>query len=143
MTEEDKLAGANYVLLFMQDLETLLDYAASYINFLSQLKKKYSNLEEQELEDADRQTLLNNVAAIKNIIFKVYVRYSVLKDYLGIKDDKKDKKIKDIWENIKGEAIPKAERVEEFVISVHNVFANKMMQELVTTAREVTRGLVE
>lgn len=139
MTEEDKLAGANYVLLFMQDLETLLDYAASYINFLSQLKKKYSNLEEQELEDADRQTLLNNVAAIKNIIFKVYVRYSVLKDYLGAKEDN----IKEKWEKIKEEAIPKAERVEEFVISVHNVFANKMMQELVTTAREVTRGLVE
>ncbi len=139
MTEEDKLAGANYVLLFMQDLETLLDYAASYINFLSQLKKKYSNLEEQELEDADRQTLLNNVAAIKNIIFKVYVRYSVLRNYLGAKEDN----IKEKWKKIKEEAIPKAERVEEFVISVHNVFANKMMQELVTTAREVTRGLVE
>jgi len=142
--QEEKVAGASYLLTFLSDIEYLIAYASSYINLYVQLRNKYNEetLQKYEMEETDRQNLLEITNQIRSITFKVYVRFNALtKQIKEFKTYKKD--INRYYEAIKSSPVPLVKDVENFVIKINEIFVEAIMSELIVKSREILKGLTE
>ncbi len=147
--QEEKVAGASYLLTFLSDIEFLIAYASSYINLYVHLKNKYTeeSLQKYDIEDSEKKSLMETINQLRSIIFKVYVRFNALtKQIKEFKTYKKE--IKKYYEKIipkdKSDSfVPLVEDVENFVIKINEIFVEAIMSELIVKSREILKGLTE
>jgi len=130
------------------DVEQLTWTGASYINLLAQLRERYpqtdleKQTEESGIDDIDQQNLAIGVQQIKGFVFRTYVKFNALskqiKDFESYKDGIKTK-----YEEISKGVIPTKESVENFIVSMNELFVTGVIGELLGSSGDVLRSLTK
>jgi len=135
---EEEIAGASYLLAFLNDLETLTNQFAYFKN---QIRKFRARGEIEKLEESERQTLEQYVDAINFWVVRTYVKFEALKEHL--KEFKKEnKELKENYAKISANAVPEVEIVEKYVIALHKCFVAGVMPTLLEKAQEIYGALI-
>ena len=78
--------------------------------------------------------------SIRQLTFDTYVRFNALKNKIKAFEEK-SKKIKGKYNVIINSEIPKRKDVEEYVILLHELFADATMSDMLIRAKTVLEGL--
>jgi len=135
MTDEVQIAGAGYILTFFNDIEQLNSYYASYVNTILSLKHKYPDTKNLEnISDEDRQTLINMAQGLRTWIIRCYIKAQALKDKV---DAFNNQKLDDSYKKATSTFILDPKDAEEFVVEINKAFADGVLVDLLSQARDI------
>ena len=139
---DNKLPAANYLLTFFDDIETVTNNAAIYIDVISEMKARYSeeSLKNRKgIAEEDIPPLIANIQQIKMTVFRAYVKFAALSE--KIPEFMANKEIRKRYEAIADKPVPLKADVEAFVLELNKVFVMGVMDELLIKAADVVKGL--
>jgi len=115
---------------------------------LSRLKQTYpqedpnKEVEEVGLEPEDQMELRQNIQNIKSFVFRCYIKFNALKTQIN-QFGPFAERIEAQYQRIATAAIPTKDDVEQFTITLNEVFVQGIVGELLGTAGDVMRGLTQ
>ena len=148
--KEDTIAKASYIVTFFQELQQLTWQISIYINTLVQIQMRYpkkdkeseAEMESTGMDESDQLTLANSIQNVKNFVFMSYVKFNALKPQIP-EFKKHEAKIKGFYDKISNEVVPSKKSVEDFAISMNEVFVEGIVGELLGSAGKVLKDLTE
>jgi hypothetical protein len=99
-------------------------------------------VEEEGMEENDQATLFNGIQAIRSYVFMSYVKFNALKTQITQFKDY-ESRIKEGYEKIMKESIPSKESVENFIVSMNELFVVGIVGELLGTSGEILRSVTK
>lgn len=138
---ERKLAGANYIIIFFNDVQSLTSIYSQYKSYLSELEYKYGTKPEK-WESGERDTLNQLNQNIKFLAHKVNVQLSSICKAGNITEKGEvENKYKVL--NDKTNYILKIKDVEEFVIEINTFLANEIIKDLLRSSQDTYNQIYE
>lgn len=97
--DEQKTAGASYIINFYNQIQQLNSLYAQYNNVLFEIESKYGQTEEQlgGVTDEERNVIINIAQQTRYMVHLTYISYISISAGTG---DKIDKEIENIYNNI-------------------------------------------
>lgn len=135
-SKERKIAGANYIVVLFGDLEDFTWQAASYVNAVVEYGNRYpkDKLEKDQvkIDEVDRVNLNNTIQQMRMSTFRIFVKLSSLGKHVTV-----DAKLKEAYEKVRNEAVPKSQDVEDFVVKINTIFAESVLPDLLTSSTDI------
>jgi hypothetical protein len=142
--KEEVVAKASYIITFFNEVQSLTYEGASYLNTLVQMKVTYpekdKEVEEEGMEEADQANLFNSIQRIRSFVFVSYVKFNALKTQIT-QFKEYETRIKENYEKIMKESIPSKETVENYIVSMNELFVVGIVGELLGTSGEILRSV--
>lgn len=147
MASEEQVAGASYVMNFLNDVENLTNTYATYLNVMVRIQDKYQlgKKEKEEnkkknktvqLDNEDEQAVLEVNEAIRVWIARCYVKANTLQ--VKIPEMKESvKKLKKNYESAISSSMIEKEVAEGFVMDINAVFMQGILKDILTRAQDV------
>lgn len=134
---EKMVAGAGYVISFLNDIEMLTQNIGNYASNISRLKLKYGKLSNKTEWDEGDTAIINISEAAKMSSFQTYIKFTALKkkvkEFASL--DKKEPTMKDLYEKIEKQALPNVEDFKAYLIRLHELFVESI--DVFTTAQGI------
>jgi hypothetical protein len=143
--KEEKLAGASYIMTFFGDVENLTGHGGAFINMLAVIKEKYPKsemaaLSNEGMDEADQMNLMTAVQNVRFMAFRCWVRFNALKGQIT-QFKSNETKINELYSKISDNPVPSKKDVEDFVVTMNELFVNGVVQEILGSAGEVLRSV--
>lgn len=139
---EKRVAAASYILSFYEEVNNVTHYYSIYLNALIELDTKYSKIESNELmakvPDEDKNQLIQLTNYIRYHSNKCYIQYKTLLPKLNIKEDKK---LTNFFNSITTTYIIQRAELQEFVLTLHSVLMDGIIQELLESSQSYLENL--
>lgn len=137
---EEKTAGSSYILTFYREIMNLSHQYANYINLIVVIKEKNkSGLELDNLEELDKQQLVDQVQTVRYYVNKCFLMYRTIVQE-GLKNEL-DKNIIEIHKRIMNSFVIGVEDLEIFVVKINGILVNKVMKNLLESSQEFVDNL--
>lgn len=134
--DERKLAGANYIINFFNEIQQLNHHYSLYLNYLLQLNTKYgSSPDNQNILDNEKEYLSNLTQGVRHYVHKVFIQYEAL--YSSIDKLQLDTKIKEMYQKIANTYIINSNELREFVLLINKTLINDVIKDLLVSSQEI------
>lgn len=150
MPTEGEIAGASYVMNFLDDVENLTNTYATYLNVMVRVKDKYGLGKKEEgekkkqirLEPEDEQAILEVNEAMRVWIARCYIKASTLQKKI---DKMKDgvKNLKKSYESAISSSTIEKEIAESFVMEINSLFMEGILTELLVRSQDIYRDVLQ
>ena len=134
---EEKTAGASYVLNFYQEVASLTHNYANYENLLLELKEKY-NGQEEKITIEERDALKAYCQTLRYYIVKTYIAYSSIVDGIKKAIDPDVKLFSDI---LKNQYVLKAADLENYVVKLNAFIISDVIKHLLESSNDIIAQL--
>ena len=133
---QEKIAAANYVLNFYQEVATLTSFYSQYENILLELKAKFG--EEQIVPNEERE-YINEVC--KNIRYYVRVCYIKHRSIVSKVNKGLDEEIETLKNDIATSLIIDRVKLEKFVFKMNDVLINNVIKDLLQNSSDIINSI--
>lgn len=143
MAEERKLAGANYIVNFFNEIQQLNHHYAQYCNLMLELKNTYGEkADKAKFQESDRQALKNMLQTLRYYSHKIMIQYQSIFKVLpnsDVEDIKKNKKdpLTDAYGKIKTDFVIGQKDIEKFVVSINSTLVEGIIKDLLVTSQDI------
>lgn len=129
--------AASYILEYSQSIQALNDHTSIYINLMLELTAKYGKgLEKLETEAQNKLNIC--MQNLRHYCNKVMLMYEAI---YSIDKLKIDKKIKEAYQYILNNYGLDKDKVREFTVLINKSFFNEVVQDLLTTSKELVEKI--
>ena len=150
MPSEEDVAGASYILSFMNDIENLTNSYAGYLNVLVRIQDRYGMKDkdkkkevqgENKLEAEDENAILSVAESLRVWIARCYVKASTLQE--KIPEMKKGLEgIKGLYEKAISSSVIEKEVAESFVLQINKMFVGGVLRGLLLKSQDIYRDVL-
>jgi len=105
-------------------------------------KESEAEMESAGMDEGDQMALANGIQNVKNYVFMSYVKFNALKSQITQFKDYENK-IHKSYEKISNSVVPSKKDVEDFAISMNELFVEGIVGELLGSAGAVLKSLTE
>lgn len=133
-SNEQKIAGASYIISFFQEVQRLTHSYAQYLNVMLEMEEKYGSEELQEITELERQTTSQTFQTVRYYALKCYVQYHAIKPSLKLKDDDK---LEAGYKEVKSKFIIPRDALEDYVICLNSLLVENIIQNLLQTSQDL------
>jgi len=141
---DEKLAGANYIITFYQEVQALTQTFAQYLNLVTELKLKYgkeTDDNDEKLPDEEKQTYERAIQLLRYSAIKTNVYYKAIIAATNITEDKEaTKAYKELFEQEKEIALQK-EKLETYVIQMNKVLLSNVIKDLLKSSQDLASAI--
>jgi len=143
--DEKKVAGAQYIYTFYNEVESLVAQEAAYINLLLEFKEKYwqggrGEGDLNKVPEEEKKVLVATVQQVRYFCLKVHKKYEAIKDILRLD---KSKEINESYNAIKDTFIIKREDLEKFTAALNKVLVQDIIGSLMETSQEFLKDVLQ
>lgn len=135
---QEKVAAANYILTFFQEVGALTDNFCYYINTLVELENKYQEVDLNKVTEEENQQFKNLINTIRYYIIKTSIMYKTIcaNQNHQIKTDflEDTKKLRDTL-------VFNREDLEKYVFTLNNFLADTIIKELQETSSQIVNNI--
>ena len=138
--DEKRIAGANYIISFFNDIESLNQAFAAYTNVNLELvarvgkdKLESGQVAKGTLQQGDKDVIIQSVQTTRYWVHKIYIQYISI---CSATKQQEDPEVATTYGKIKNEFIIKAEDLEQFTILMNKFLLNKVITELLSTSQQ-------
>lgn len=138
----EKVAGASYVLNFYRDVILLTHYVTVYLNLMTELEFKYSDLDLGKLDVEEKNGIVNSIQNVRYFANKCKIEYASLKKRIKFEeeDDKEILKIHKLL-NAKEKFVILREDSERYAELMNSLLVNDVIQNILETNQELLQHL--
>lgn len=143
MIDEQKIAGASYILNFYRDVYFLTHYTCVYLNILLELDNKYPTEESRKvITDEERAAMLNTMQNVRYYGRTAYIQYLTIQKKIGKIREADHDKITLCYDRIKEEYIIKKDVLDEYTQELNNVLVNDMIQNILESNQDLISSML-
>lgn len=122
MSRDSKtITAADYIISFYQEVKTLLNYHAEYVNYLIDLENQHGeqvkNGEHLNLAEQQAKDLHENVKIVRTVIIKVQTTINAMSSDLNIDIDN----LKKIYDEMLDQGIIERETLTKYVTEINKI----------------------
>ena len=137
--QENKLAGASYIITYYQEVMNLTHAYLNYNNAILFLEHTHKTSDFEGLEDPERQNIIEQCQTVRYYAQKAYVMYKTI---IGAMEGaKEDIKIKEAIKPIKKDFIIKRDDIETFVVAMNGALIKDVVKDLLQSSKSLVDGL--
>lgn len=146
--EDKKVSGANFLLIFQQEVQTLMITTAGFINIIKQMKTKYpqfdseKTLEIEGMDENDQATLTGGIQDINIIVYMTYLKFRGLAEEIDAFKEK-EKEVEAVGKKLLDSPIPSIEDLNEYNLIFVKIFVKGIVGELLGSAGAILRDLMK
>lgn len=150
MPTEEELAGASYVMSFLNDVENLTNAYAGYLNILVRIQDKYGMKDPEDpkkrkpalkIDQDDENALLSIAEGMRMWIARCYVKARTLE--VKIPAMKSGERLKALYEQAISTSVITKETAEGFVMEVNSLFVEGILQDLLLKSQDVYKEVLQ
>ena len=151
MPSEEQVAGASYVMNFLDDVENLTNTYATYLNVMVRVQDKYGLGKEKEgekkkktiqLDQDDETAILEVNEAMRVWIARCYIKANTLQKKIdGMKEGVK--KLKKSYESAISSSTIEKEIAESFVMEINMLFMEGILTDLLVRSQDIYRDVLQ
>lgn len=134
---ERKVAGANYIISFFNEVQQLNQFYSLYHNLILQLKTKYGKDNLEELEDIDNQQLHNAGQNVRHYCNKVYILYYAIASKANLNLNK----IEALYNAAVNDYVIKLDNLKKYVLEINKELVNDIIQDLLRTSHDLINDI--
>lgn len=132
--KETKLAGANYIISFFNDIQNLNHHYSMYCNMLIEVNAKHGINSIEGLEEYEKNTLIKVSQDLRYYVNKCYIAYVSIHESLEIT---KSEEIPIVYPKLMNRFIIIREDIEKFVTEINVVLVKKIIRDLLQTSQDI------
>lgn len=129
--DEKQVVGIGYIVTFFNDLESLTKAYAEFVDKYVEMKAR------QEVDDSEREYMLNLLRQLRTLIIKVYIKALALSDQLELDLNT----VKLCYKKLMDNYMVNIELLEDFVIEINKAFANSVIKHVLIQSDVYTKML--
>lgn len=137
--DEKKTAAASYILKFYNDVVSLNDYYAQYLNLALELSDRYGDTFDKASQE-EKEIIARALQNVRFICHKIYVQYQSISKSLDLA---KDKYIMGDYKEIKNRFVIDRELLERFTININTVLVESVIKNLLETSQDIVSGVFD
>jgi len=136
--EQNRTAGASYIVNFFTDIQKLTECFATYTNLLIELENKYGESNLKSLDEDGKNALNTTVQALRFYGIKSYTQFKAIQKTVKLESaEELDNKYKILTKDF----IPNRESVSDFVIEINSVLLGQIIKDLLTTSNDLVNQI--
>ena len=137
--EQNRIAGASYIVNFLTDVQKLTECFATYTNLLIEFESKFGNTDLKTFGDDERNALNTTVQALRFYAIKSYTQFKSIQKTvkLDVSSEELDVKYKVLTKDF----IPSRDNVSEFVIEINALLLGNIIKDLLTTSNDLVNQI--
>lgn len=140
--QEEKATAASYIINFFTDSEQLRHTLSQYINVITELKATYKDFD--KLDEQHKHILKESNQFFRYYANMVYVQYkSIIMAIPKLKEEKQEKRIDELYKNIRDNFIIKIEDAEEYTQHINMILIKNIMRDLLESSTEIINNLTQ
>lgn len=140
--DEKQKTGVSYIYTFYNNVVTLTNYYAQYLNLLLEYKMKFSTADLQKLEEGEQKIVTGAVQICRQTVISVFIQYQSITKALKIDDSEKDK-VREQYDKIKETFIIDTQDLEDFVCLMNEVLVNNVIKNLLESNQDIISDLFD
>ena len=133
---DNKLAGAGYILSFAKTINELNESMANYFCILSELENKYGD-KPNKMKEEERNAMNQYSLTVKKFCHLSYVSALAIADYAKADPKKLGTAFKELGKG----PILKKDKVEEYVIEINKFIVKNTVAKLFESSEDFVRGV--
>lgn len=133
---QEKIAAANYVLNFYQEVATLTSFYSQYENILLEIKAKYGD--EHPIPEEDKTYI---VEICKNIRYYVRVCYIKHKSIVSKVKKQTDDETETLKNDIASSLLVDRVKLEAFVVKMNDVLVENVIKDLLQNSGDIINSI--
>lgn len=136
---EKKLAGANYLISFFNQIQQLNNDSSVYINYINHLNHKYgedSDDVEKAIDEQEKQFIIQLVQAVRHSARQAFRSYLTI---YSVAELKRNKDLEITYRGMIDQFIINRVVLEEFVLMMNKSFLADVIQDLLVTSQDLVK----
>jgi hypothetical protein len=140
--DERKVAGANYIIAFFNEIQLLNHSFSLYVNFIVQLKAKYGEeIDDRAFAEEDKGHLSELSQNVRHHCHKCFIMYKSI--YQSIEKLEFNKEVEKEYNDIKDSYVVGSKELEEFVLVMNKAFVEDVIKNLLLTSQDIMKEVFE
>jgi len=140
MVDEKDVAGSMAIINFANDIESLTNSYAAYLNVRVMIKDKYGeNI--KAVDEGDRDALIQTADTVRSYMVRCWADAEKLSPQLPAVN-KKLKDIRKIYSDAKQTSLLDMEQIESYIITLSSAFTESVLAGLLTRAQDIYKEVL-
>jgi len=136
--DEQKTAGASYILTFYNEIQALKHWCAVYSNTMANLEHKYNkNINEASLEEEEKLNYNNIMEQVKYHVRITYMSFMAINSAL----QQRDIKVKKHYDTFKMRHVPESDTLERYTAALNEFLLKDIVQNLLQTSQQLVEQI--
>lgn len=140
MIEEKKIAAAQYIITFYNEIKQLTMQEAYYINLMLEYETKYKTLDMEKITDEERKVIIAASQQVRLAVNTTYMSYYSLQEKLKLP---LNKEMEALYNSINKTLIIKRDELNEFSKKINRMLVTEIIQTLLDTSQNYLQKIFQ
>lgn len=138
---EQAIAGANYIINFYQEVETLISVYSQYDNLVLELETKSQDREENEqIEEQEAEAIKQASQTTRYYIKTTYIKFSGIARNVKI-EDKEYNELTKLYNKINKTLIVNRDDIKEYTIELNRLLLKNVIKTLLEDSSQILQSI--
>lgn len=128
---DEQIAAAGYVVTYFNDVETMTNETANYINLLNEIKQRSKGSDTIELQEENTQVIEQLIPTLRFYVVRTYVKTISLASRM---ESLRSPRLDELYQKIKYSSVPEAADIEEYCFELNKLFVQGVVSSIIDRA---------
>lgn len=130
--DEKKAIGSSYIIQFARNVMSMNNSYSDYFNFMVYLESKYGNVENQSMEDLEKNQFIEVIQKIRFECTNCYIQFMTLAKITG----QEDKEILNNYNLIKTQLILNRDDLLKYIVALNAYLVKDIVKKLLESSQD-------
>jgi len=140
MVDEQKLAGANYIISFFNNIQLINHNFCYYNNILLELKEKYGDSNLSKVSEEERMLIMQTSQTLRYYAVNCYIQCKSIFESIKTKENPYTEEINKLTElinKVRNDYIIKVDMAENLIVFLNSMLVKEVVKNLLVTSQDI------